>query len=98
MRLPRFRSFVWIGAVLGTLGPLFYYVWPRFRDYVLSDGIYFWPAGLINMLSYGHEHDFSGHVILAASIVANILVYAAAAALIWLLLWVVLRVFGGNRS
>ena len=41
--------------------------------------------------TYGHEHDFFGYAVTAISIVLNIMLYAAAMALLWFVVWIILR-------
>jgi hypothetical protein len=58
MRFPRFKHAVLTGAAVGALGPLLYYSSRPVRDYVLGNGLFLWPTGVIIIVTYGHEHDF----------------------------------------
>ena len=60
------------GAVLGAVGPLYYSSRPV-RDYILGDGLFLWPTGVIMIVTYGHEHDFFGYAVTAISIALNIM-------------------------
>jgi hypothetical protein len=79
---PKFKSFTWIGAGLGALGPLLYYLSPACADYILGDGFWVWPTGIVIMISYGHEHDLFGYIVIAISILMNMCVYALAGAIV----------------
>src|SRR6266446_2767526 len=78
------------GAVLGAVGPLYYSSRPV-RDYILGHGLFLWPTGVIIIVTYGHEHDFFGYAVTALSIAVNIMLYAAAMALRWFVVWIILR-------
>ena len=84
MALPTRKTFTWIGAVLGGLGPLLYYTSDLIRDYILGDGGFLWPTGVIVILAYGHHGDFFEYLVIAISIAANIGLFAGIAALVWL--------------
>lgn len=45
--------------------------------------MYLWPTGIIQMITYGHEHDSFGYSIVALSIALNAVVYAAVAGVLW---------------
>jgi hypothetical protein len=79
------------GAVLGALGPLLYYTWQPARDFILGNGLFLWPTGLVVMVAYGHEHDFFGYAVTAISVVLNIALYAAAVMLLWFVVVMIVR-------
>ena len=54
----KFKHAVFTGAVLGAVGPLLYYSSHPARDYILGNGLFLWPTGVIIIVTYGHEHDF----------------------------------------
>jgi ABC-type spermidine/putrescine transport system permease subunit II len=91
MRLPRFRNVALVAGALGLVAPVLYYTWQSFREYVLGDGMYLWPTGIIQIITYGHEHDWFGYSIVALSIALNTVVYAAVAGVLWSILWLIRR-------
>jgi uncharacterized membrane protein YbhN (UPF0104 family) len=97
VRFPKFKHAAFVGAVLGALGPLLYYTSRSARDYILGDGLFLWPTGVIIMVTYGHEHDFFGYAVTATSIVLNVVLYAAAVTLLWFIVWIVRRVAISRR-
>ena len=86
-----------MGAVLGVFGPLLYYTWEPARDYILGNGLFLWPTGLIIIVTYGHEHDFFGYAVTALSIVLNIGLYAVAVMLLWFIIFIFRRVVASKR-
>jgi hypothetical protein len=88
---PKFKHAAFVGAVLGALGPLLYYTSQPARDFILGNGLFLWPTGLIVMVAYGHEHDFFGYAVTAISIVLNIALYAAAVMLLWFVVRMIVR-------
>ena len=69
MRFPKLKNAAFVGAILGAVGPLLYYISQPARDYILGNGLFLWPTGLIIIMTYGHEHDFFGYAVTAISIV-----------------------------
>jgi hypothetical protein len=69
------------GAILGGVDPLLYYTSQPARDYILANGLFLWPTGLIIIVTYGH--DLFGYAITAISFILNIALYAAAVMLLW---------------
>src|SRR6266704_1443000 len=53
--------------------------------------LFLWPTGVIIIVTYGHEHDFFGYAVTALSIALNIILYAAAVALLWFVVWIIRR-------
>ena len=92
MRFPKLKHAAFAGAILGAVGPLLYYTSQPARDYILGNGLFFWPTGLIIIVTYGHEHDLFGYTITAISFILNIALYAAAVMLLWFMIWIVRRV------
>ena len=88
MQFPKFKHAVLTGAILGAVGPLLYYTSRPFRDYILGNGLLLWPTGVIIIVTYGHEHDFFGYAVIAISVALNIMLYAAATALLWFVVWI----------
>jgi hypothetical protein len=88
---PKFKHAALMGATLGAVGPLLYYCSEQARDFILGNGLFLWPTGLVVIVTYGHEHDFFGYSVTAISIVLNIALYAAAMTLVWLIVWIVRR-------
>jgi uncharacterized membrane protein YbhN (UPF0104 family) len=86
-----------MGAILGALGPLLYYTSQPARDFILGNGLFLWPTGLIITMTYGHEHGLFGYAVIAVSIVLNIMLYAAAVTLLWFIVWIVRRVATTKR-
>jgi hypothetical protein len=84
-------------AILGAVGPVLYYTSQPAREYILGNGLFLWPTGLIIIVTYGHEHDLFGYAVTAVSIVLNIALYAAAVMLLWLIAWIVRRVATAKR-
>lgn len=97
MRFPKLKHAGFFGAILGAIGPLLYYPWQPARDYILGNGLFLWPTGLIIIVWYGHEHDLFGYAVIALSIVLNIALYAAAIMLLWLIVWIVGRIGTAKR-
>jgi hypothetical protein len=97
VRFPKLKHAAFVGAILGAMGPLLYYTWQPAREYILGNGLFLWPTGLIIIITYGHEHDFFGYAITAISIVLNIALYAAAIMLLWLIICIVRRVATTKR-
>jgi hypothetical protein len=69
VRFPKLKNAAFVGAILGAVGPLLYYISQPARDYILGNGLFLWPTGLIIIVTYGHEHDFFGYAVTAISIV-----------------------------
>ena len=86
-----------MGAILGAVGPVLYYTSQPAREYILGNGLFLWPTGLIIIVTYGHEHDLFGYAVTAVSIVLNIALYAAAVMLLWLIAWIVRCVATAKR-
>jgi hypothetical protein len=74
-----------------------YYTSQPAREYILGNGLFLWPTGLIILDTYGHEHDFFGYAVTAISIALNIALYAAAITLLWLIVWILRRVATSKR-
>ena len=91
MRFPKFKHALLTGAALGALGPLLYYSGRPFRDYVLGHDLFLWPTAVIGMLAFDREHDFFFYTVIAISIAPNIMLYAAAMALLWFVIWIIRR-------
>jgi hypothetical protein len=60
----------------GAVGRLLYYTSKPARNYILRNGLFLWPTGLIIIVTYGH--DLFGYAVTALSSVLNIALYAAA--------------------
>jgi hypothetical protein len=97
VRFPKLKHAASVGAIFGAVGPLLYYVSEPTRDFILSNGLFLWPTGLINIVTYGHEHDFFGYAVTAISIALNIVLYAGAIILLWFIVWIVRRMATANR-
>lgn len=97
MCFPKLKHAGFFGAILGAIGPLLHYPWQPARDYILGNGLFLWPTGLIIIVTYGHEHDLFGYAVIALSIVLNIVLYAAAIMLLWLIVWIVGRIGTAKR-
>jgi hypothetical protein len=65
VHFPKLKSAALVGAILGAVGPLLYYIWQPARDYILGNGLFMWPTGLIIIVTYGHEHDLFGDTVTA---------------------------------
>jgi uncharacterized membrane protein (GlpM family) len=91
VHFPKLKHAAFVGAILGTLGPLLYYTSQPARDFILGNGLFLWPTGLIIIVIYGHEHDLFGYRVTAISIVLNIALYAAAVTLLWLVVGMIVR-------
>jgi hypothetical protein len=94
---PKLRYAAFLGAIFGAIGLILYYISEPTRDFILGNGLFLWPTGLIIIVTYGHEHDFFGYAVTALSIVLNIALYAAVIMLLWLIVWVVRRVATSKR-
>jgi hypothetical protein len=92
VHFPKLKQAASFGAILGAVGPVLYYTWQPARDYILGNGLFLWPTGLIIIVTYGHEHDFFGYAVTALSIILNIAFYAAAVMFLWFIIWLVRRV------
>jgi hypothetical protein len=97
VRFPNLKHAAFVGAILGAAGPLLYYTSQPAREYILGNGLFLWPTGLIIIMTYGHEHDLFGYAVTALSIVLNIALYAAAVMLLWLIVWIIRRVATARR-
>jgi hypothetical protein len=97
VRFPKFKHAAFAGAILGALGPLLYYTSRPAHDYILGNGLFLWPTGLIILVTYGHEHDFFGYAVTAVSIALNIALYAAAITLLWFIVWILRRMVTSKR-
>jgi len=53
VRFPKLKHSAFAGAILGAVGPLLYYTSQPARDYILGNGLFFWPTGLIIIVTYG---------------------------------------------
>jgi hypothetical protein len=92
VRFPQLKYTAFVGAALGAIGPLLYYIWEPAREFILGNGLFLWPTGLIITVTYGHEHDLFGYTVTAISIILNIVLYAAAVMVLWFIVWIVRRV------
>jgi hypothetical protein len=89
MRLPKFRSAVLVGALLGIVAPFLFFTWHRFRDYIAGgSGAFLWPSGIWLMATDGHEHELSAYLIIGMSVAANVFLYVLVFSLIWCVGWV----------
>jgi hypothetical protein len=87
----KLKHAAFFGAVLGALGPLLYYTWQPAHDFILGNGLFLWPTGLVVMVAYGHEYDFFGYAVTAISVVLNIALYVAAVMLLWFVVRMIVR-------
>jgi hypothetical protein len=97
LHFPKLKHAAFLGAILGVVGPLLYYLSQSARDYILGNGLFLWPTGLTIIVAYGHEHDFFGYAVTAISIALNIALYAGAVVLPWFLVWMVRRLATAKR-
>jgi hypothetical protein len=97
VRFLKLKHAALMGAILGAVGPVLYYTSQPAREYILGNGLFLWPTGLIILVTYGHEHDFFGYAVTAISIALNIALYAAAITLLWLIVWILRRVATSKR-
>jgi hypothetical protein len=97
VRVLKLKHAALMGALLGAVGPVLYYTSQPAREYILGNGLFLWPTGLIILVTYGHEHDFFGYAVTAISIALNIALYAAAITLLWLIVWILRRVATSKR-
>jgi hypothetical protein len=97
VRFLKLKHAALMGAIIGAVGPVLYYISQPAREYILGNGLFLWPTGLIIIVTYGHEHDLFGYAVTAVSIVLNIALYAAAVMLLWLIVWIVRRVATAKR-
>jgi hypothetical protein len=97
VRFSKLKHAALMGAILGAVGPVLYYTSQPAREYILGNGLFLWPTGLIILVTYGHEHDFFGYAVTAISIALNIALYAAAITLLWLIVWILRRVATSKR-
>jgi hypothetical protein len=97
VRFPNLKHAAFVGAILGAAGPLLYYTSQPAREYILGNGLFLWPTGLIIIMTYGHEHELLGYAVTALSIVLNIALYAAAVMLLWFIVWIIRRVATARR-
>jgi hypothetical protein len=97
VRFPNLKHAAFVGAILGAVGPLLYYTSQPTREYILGNGLFLWPTGLIIIVTYGHEHELFGYAVTALSIVLNIALYAAAVMLFWFIVWIIRRVATARR-
>jgi hypothetical protein len=97
VHFPRLKHAAFLGAILSAVGPLLYYTSQPARGFILGNGLFLWPTGIIIIVTYGHEHDFFGYVVTAISIVLNIVLYAAVVMLLWFIVWVVRRMTTARR-
>jgi hypothetical protein len=97
VRFLKLKHAALMGAILGAVGPVLYYTSQPAREYILGNGLFLWPTGLIILVTYGHEHDFFGYAVTAISIALNIALYAAAITRLWLIVWILRRVATSKR-
>ena len=76
---------------MGLLGRCFITVRVQSGTTILGNGLFLWLTGVILIVTYGHEHDFFGYAVTAISIALNIMLYAAAMALLWFVGWIIRR-------
>jgi hypothetical protein len=89
MRLPKFRSVVLVGALLGIVAPLLFFTWHRFQEYIAcGSGAFLWPSVIWLMATDRHEHELSAYLIIGMSVAANVLLYVLVFSLIWCVVWV----------
>jgi hypothetical protein len=60
VRFPKLKHAAFVGAILGAVGPLLYYISQPAREFILDNALFLWPTGLIIIVTYGHEHDLLG--------------------------------------
>jgi hypothetical protein len=93
VRFPKLRYAILVGAALGVIAPLLFFTWHRFQGFITSgDGGFLWPSGIWLMATDGHEHEFGAYIVIGFSILANVLLYAAIAAVFWFILRTIQRV------
>jgi high-affinity K+ transport system ATPase subunit B len=95
---PKVKHAASMGAILGAVGPLLYYTTQPAREFILGNGLFLWPTGLINIVTYGHEHDFFGYAVTTISIALNIALYAAIMVLLWFIVRIVYRAAATKRE
>jgi hypothetical protein len=91
VRFLKLKHAAFVGAVFGAVEPLLYHISQPAREFILGNGLFLWPTGLVVMVAYGHEHDFFGYAVTAISVVLNIALYAAAVMLLWFVVGMILR-------
>jgi hypothetical protein len=92
VRLPKLRWIILFGAILGSLVPSValyrYYAY----DYLYGRAVdLLWPSAVLLMVTDGHDHDPDVWVPITISVLLNMLLYAAIAALVWSVLWLIRR-------
>jgi len=97
VHFPKLKHAALLGAILGAVGPFLYYTWQPAREYILANGLFLWPTGLIIIVTYGHEHDFFAYAVAAISVVLNIGLYAAAVMFLWFFVWIIRRMATAKR-
>jgi hypothetical protein len=93
----KLKHAAFVGAVFGAVEPLLYHISQPAREFILGNGLFLWPTGLIIIVTYGHEHDLFGYTVTAISIVLNIALFAAVIMLLWFIARIVRRVALGKR-
>ena len=89
MRLPKFKTAVLTGGLLGMVPPLLFFTWHRFQEHVAGGrGAFLWPSGIWLMATDGHENTISAYVVIGMSIAANVLLYVVVFSLLWCVGWV----------
>jgi hypothetical protein len=97
VRFLKLKHAAFVGAVFGAVEPLLYHISQPAREFILGNGLFLWPTGLIIIVTYGHEHDLFGYTVTAISIVLNIALFAAVIMLLWFIARIVRRVALGKR-
>jgi hypothetical protein len=92
VRFLRLRSIVLLAAALGTIVPaISLYRYYRY-DYLYGRGVVtLWPSSVLLMVTDGHDHDPDVWMPIAISVIANMILYAAVAALVWFVVWIIRR-------
>jgi hypothetical protein len=97
VRLPKVRHALVIGAALGVLAPLLFFTWHRFQVFIAGGkGAFLWPSGIWLMATDRHEHELGAYLVIGCSVLANVLLYAIIATLLWFILWIIQR--GATRT
>ena len=90
----KLRFVVLVGALLGAILPVGSQVSATFADRVFSSrlaSVYLWPSSIWLLATDGHEQEFGSYVAVWISALANVLLYALLATLLWLLLRLIQR-------
>jgi hypothetical protein len=93
------KSTLLVFGALGTVVPTFSLIANHLdAKYGIGEGTFrLWPSSILLGATIGHEYETSAYLIIAISVVANVLLYAVVGMLLWCAVRIIQKVAARTR-